>query len=107
MATVYVIIENGIPYPNAYYTYAAAVKVVNEKYSEELSRQIEENPEDKDIFLANMNPVEDARGETQLSMEFLKDINIIIHKLPIVAGGGTRRSRSRSRSTRNRSRRSS
>ena len=112
MASVYVIIENGEPYPNAYYTYAAAVKAVNEKYSEELSRQIEESPEHKDVFLADMNPAEDASGKTELFMEFQKDISIFIHKLPVVARGGTRRSsRSRSsrssRSTRNRSRRSS
>jgi hypothetical protein len=114
MASVYVIIENGIPYSNAYHTYAAAVTVANEKHSEELNRQIAASPEDKDEILANMNPKEGAGGETELFMEFQKDIRIMIHRLPVVARGGTRRSsrnrssrnRSRSRSSRNRSRRS-
>lgn len=109
MASVYVIIENGEPYSNAYYTYAAAVKAVNEKYKDEVATQIKANPDDKDVFLADMNPAEDASGKTELFMEFQKDISIFIHKLPVVARGGTRRSsRSRrNRSTRNRSRRSS
>ena len=96
MASVYVIIENGTPYANTYHTYAAAVRVANEKHSEELNRQIAASPEDKDEILANMNPKEGAGGETELFMEFQKDIRIIIHRLPVVARGGTRRSRSRS-----------
>ena len=96
MEFVYVILENGEAYPSAYTTYAAAVRVVNEKHQDELNRQIEENPEYKDEIVADVNPPENPDGLTSLFIE--KETRILIHKLPVVKTvGGRRRGRSRSR----------
>jgi hypothetical protein len=94
MESVYVVIENGEVYPNAYVTYAAAVRAVNEKHQQELNRQIEENPESRNEILGDVNPSEDASGTTSLYIE--KGIQILVHKLPVLRMAGGKRSRSRS-----------
>lgn len=98
MESVYIVIENGEAYPNAYGTYAAAVRAVNEKHQQELNRQIEENPEGRNEILGDVNPSENASGTTSLYIE--KGIQILIHKLPVLRTAGGKRSRSRSRSSR-------
>lgn len=95
MEFVYAIVENGVAYPKAYTTYAAAVKAANDKHKEELEEQIRENPEYKDEVFSDMNPTENASGATQLYIE--KGIIILIHKLPVVGMAGGRRQRSRSK----------
>ena len=93
MEFIYIVIENGEAYPNAYKTYKAAVKAVNIKHQEELDSQIEELPEYKNSIIADVNPEESGNGTTQLYIE--KGIAILIHKLPIDASSGGRRKGSR------------
>jgi len=83
MPFVYVVIENGEPYPIAYNDYAIAVKSVKNKHKELLEEQIREVRELSDIeeILANINVSENTQGVSHLYIE--KGINIIIHKLPI------------------------
>ena len=90
MDYVYVIVENGDVYPNVYMTYAAAVKVVNDKHEDYLREQIEELPEYKEQILGEVNPLENPTGKTLLYIE--KGIHIEIHKLPIVKAAGGRQS---------------
>ena len=99
MEFVYVVIENGEAYPNAYMTYAAAVRAVNEKHQQELNRQIEENPEGRNEILGDVNPSENASGTTSLYIE--KGIQILVHKLPIIhtVDGGNRSRRYRRKKT--------
>ena len=77
---IYVIIENGVPYPTAYKLYASAVKAVKEKHREYLEEQIREL-HDLDFIenlLADINVPEHPDGMTQLYIE--KGINITIHR---------------------------
>ena len=78
---VYIVIENGEANSNAYKTYESAVKVVNDKYKEELDRQIEEIPDYKDHIIELVNPIENPSGKTFLYIE--KGTYIDIYKLPI------------------------
>jgi hypothetical protein len=103
MESVYIVIENGEAYPNAYTTYAAAVRAVNDKHQLELNRQVEENPESRNEILGYVNPSENASGTTSLYIE--KGIHILVQRLPVVRMAGGKRSRS-SRSSRSRSSRS-
>jgi hypothetical protein len=95
MEFVYVVIENGVVYPSVYTNYAAAVKVVNDKHKEQLTRQVEENPEFKDEILGEVNPKENSSGKTSLYIE--KEINIEISKLPIRSSAGGSRKNTRKR----------
>ena len=79
---VYVVIENGEAYSNAYKTYESAVKAVNEKHMTELQNQIEQVPDEREKILGYVNPLEDPSGKTFLYVE--KEIYIYIYKLPIV-----------------------
>ncbi len=82
MQPIYIIIENGIPYPNAYTSYKSAVNVVKEKHKEYLREQIREL-DDFDMIenvLSNINVDEDI--ETGISKLYIeKGINIEIYKL--------------------------
>lgn len=84
MQSVYVVVENGEAYPDAYMTYRAAVKAVKEKHREILEYQIQEL-KDLDMVeavLSSVNVAEDkVKNTTHLYIE--KGINILIHKLPI------------------------
>ena len=93
MEFIYIVVENGEAYPNAYKTYSAAIKAVNNKHQEELDSLIEESPEYKNTILGDVNPEESKDGTTKLYIE--KGITILIHKLPIDASSGGRRKRSR------------
>lgn len=82
MQPIYIIIENGIPYLNAYPSYKSAVNVVKEKHKEYLREQIREL-DDFDMIenvLSNINVAEDI--ETGISKLYIeKGINIEIYKL--------------------------
>ena len=82
MEYIYVVVENGEAYQNAFRTYESAVKAVNNKHMEELERQIEEVPDLKEEILRDVNRSEDPSGSTLLYVE--KGINIYIHRLPVV-----------------------
>jgi len=81
MQPIYVIIENGEPYPDAYKTYAAAVKAVKDKHCEYLFDQIKQmdSLEDIESTLADVNPPENiSANNTYLYIE--KGIHIHIHR---------------------------
>jgi hypothetical protein len=84
MNFVYIIIENGEPYPNAYTTYKSAVNQVKEKHREYLEEQIKELycVNMIESLLADINVPENI--ETCISKLYIeKGINIIIYKIPI------------------------
>jgi hypothetical protein len=86
MESAYVVIENGESYPVAYTTYEAAVYAVKEKHHEIIEWQIKEVQylDMIENILADINvPENKETNKTQLYIE--KGINIIIHKLVIVA----------------------
>lgn len=72
MQQVYIIIENGVSYPNAYFSYNLAVNAVKLKYTDWDENSINEIdvPENK------------SDGITELYIE--KGIYITIYKLPII-----------------------
>jgi len=84
MEYIYVIIENGDPYPMAFKSYKLAVESVKQKHKNYLEEQI------KDLYeldmiesvITNINVPENI--ETGISRLYIeKGINIEIHKLPI------------------------
>jgi hypothetical protein len=84
MEYIYIVVENGEPYPVSFKNYKSAVKAVREKHKQYLEEQI------KDLYdldmiesvLADINVSENIeKNMTQLYIE--KGINIEIHKLPI------------------------
>lgn len=84
MEYIYIVVENGEAYPNAYKNYKSAVKVVKEKHKEYLEEQIKELHYLYDIesVLADINVPENI--ETGISRLYIeKGINIVIHKLHI------------------------
>ena len=77
---IYIIIENGEPYPEAYKNYASAVKAVKGRYKTYLEEQIREL-HDLDLIeeiLADINVPEHPEGMTRLYIE--KGIHITIHR---------------------------
>ena len=84
MESVYIIIENGESYPNAYTTYMGAVSAVKGKHKEYLKEQINslESVADIESILSDINVPENVEsGKTYLYIE--KGIHILINKLPI------------------------
>jgi hypothetical protein len=82
MSAVYVIIENGDPYPIAYTTFESAVAVVKAKHKEEIDRQLAD-ADGYPICSDLDTPENKVTGETYLYVE--KGIHIRIHKLPILS----------------------
>ena len=102
MASVYVVIENGDPYPEVYKSYNEAASVAKMKHKDMVNSLIDEmagDPESIQSIIDDIEVPENKDGKTYLYVE--KDINIYIYKLPIKASGG------RSRSNKNRSSHSS
>ena len=84
MEYIYIVVENGEPYPLSFKNYKSAVEAVKIKHKQYLEEQI------KDLYdldmiesiLADINVSENVnKNMTQLYIE--KGINIEIHKLPI------------------------
>ena len=85
MEDIYIIVENGNPYPQAYKTYLSAVNSVKEKHHKYLIEQIKELEYfyEIEILLADINVPENTKtGISKLYIE--KGINIEIHKLHII-----------------------
>lgn len=79
--SLYVVVENGVIYPNIYTTYALAVDAVKTKHKEELDRAKQEEVE---LGLDSANTIdvaENPSGQTYLYIE--KGTHIIVSKLPI------------------------
>ena len=83
MNAVYVIIENGDPYPIAYGTFESAVAVVKAKHKETIDEQLKEANGEYDICSDLDVPEDKVTGKTYLYVE--KGINIYIYKLPVLA----------------------
>jgi hypothetical protein len=87
MAKVYLVIENGYPYPDLYSTYQLAREAVATKYAEELESQREFEKEMKETYNPNFqirgfdDVVENETGTTKLYIE--KEIYITIHRYKI------------------------
>ena len=78
MNAVYVIIENGDPYPNVYTSFTSAVATVKVKYKE----VVEELSEEDGSICSELDVPENATGKTYLYIE--KGIHIYIFKLPVL-----------------------
>jgi len=79
--SLYVIVENGIVYPNIYTTYALAVDAVKTKHKIMLDYAKEIELEEDLDPVNEVDVDENPSGETYLYIE--KGIHIIISKLPI------------------------
>lgn len=80
MNTVYVIVENGDPYPIAHASFASAVHAVHEKYKEIVEE--EKMAADGGLISSEIDVPENKTGKTYLYVE--KGIHIYIYKLPVL-----------------------
>jgi hypothetical protein len=79
MVAVYVVVENGVPYPVAYASFESAVAVVKEKHKETLEEQMREA--DGGSICSDVDvPENKLTGHTYLYVE--KEIHINIYLLP-------------------------
>ena len=81
MSFVYIIVENGEAYSEAYGNYYLAVRAVHAKHTEEIERQEREAAAGDDKSCCEVIVPESNTGTTQLYIE--KGINIVILKLRI------------------------
>jgi hypothetical protein len=81
MNAVYIVVENGVPYPIAYASFAQAAAAAKETHKETLKEQIRE-AEGGSICSDVDMPENKLTGKTYLYVE--KGIHIYIHKLPIL-----------------------
>ena len=77
MTVIYVVIENGDPYPSAYTSFVAASEAVKTKYRETVEEQIAEGGTCSEIDVP-----ENTSGTTYLYVE--KGIHIYIYRLPVL-----------------------
>jgi hypothetical protein len=83
MDHVYIVVENGDPYPVAYKTFFDATNAIREKYKEEI--ELEQRWCEENAGLHGCNDVdgpENLNGTTYYYIE--KGIHIYICKLPVV-----------------------
>jgi len=81
-AAVYVVVENGVPYPIAYTSFACAAAAAKEKHKETLEEQMREA--DGGSICSDVDVPENTLiGKTYLYVE--KEIHIYIYKLPIIS----------------------
>jgi hypothetical protein len=85
---IYVVVDNGDVYPEAYSTYDLAVAAVQKKYPDEY-----EESKEGDTAHELYKVKENKSGTTKLYIE--KGINIIISKLSVKSAGGRKSRRSR------------
>ena len=79
---IYVVIENGDPYPVAYMNYTAAVDAVKLKHKEAIEAELEWLNRNEGCGGCNEVDVPEAKeGLSRLYIE--KGIHIEIHKLPV------------------------
>jgi len=80
---IYVVIENGDPYPVAYMNYTAAIDAVKLNHKEEIEEELKWLKENEGEIGCNEVDVPEAKqGPSRLYIE--KGIHIEIHKLPVV-----------------------
>ena len=76
---MYIVIENGLPYPNIYTSYISAASSVQEKYKEIIEEEIREA--EGYPICSEIDVPEDKSGTTYLYVE--KGIHIYIYRLEI------------------------
>lgn len=79
--SMYVVIENGLPYPHLYTSYASAAAVAQAKYKEVIKEEIKEA--DGYPICSEIDVPENTSGTTYLYVE--KGIHIYIYKLEILS----------------------
>ena len=82
MDPIYIIVENGVPYPFAYKTYADCVSAVKSRHIQYLEEQIKDlyHLDFIETLLADINVPENT--ETNITKLYIeKGIHIMIHKL--------------------------
>uniref|UniRef100_A0A6C0BD33 Uncharacterized protein n=1 Tax=viral metagenome TaxID=1070528 RepID=A0A6C0BD33_9ZZZZ len=82
MDYVYIVIENGDPYPLAYKKYEDAVASVKTRHKESLLRELQWIQENDHPGCNEVDVPESESGLSRLYIE--KGIHIEIHKLPIL-----------------------
>ena len=83
MNSVYVVIENGDPYPIAYGRFESAIAAVKKKHQETIDAQLKEANGEYDIC-SELDVAENKiTGKTELYVE--KGIYIHIYKMPILS----------------------
>ena len=82
MDPVYVVVENGEPYPVVYKTYAAAMAAVREKHKEEIEADLKWLAENWGHSVNVLDTAENEKGEMYLYIE--KGISIYIYRLPVL-----------------------
>jgi hypothetical protein len=78
---VYVVVENGDPYPVVYKTYAAAVAAVREKHKEDLEAELKWLAENWGHSVNVLDVAENEKGKMYLYVE--KGIHIYVYRLPV------------------------
>jgi hypothetical protein len=81
MDPIYIVIENGDAYPDAYESYHAAVTSVIEKYADEVEQELQNG----EYSCWSIPVQEDNQGTTYLYIE--KGIHIYIHRFYLPARG--------------------
>jgi hypothetical protein len=79
--SMYIVIENGDPYPHLYTSYASAAAAAQEKYKEVIEEQIKESGGYP--ICSELDVPEDTSGKTYLYVE--KGIHIYIYKLEVLS----------------------
>lgn len=83
MHIIYIVVENGDPYPVAYNTYHLAVAAVKLKHKEEIEQELswlEDNPGQH-----GCNDIDVPEAISSISRLYIeKGIHIEIHRLPVV-----------------------
>ena len=78
---VYVVIENGDPYPNAFTSYEKAAEAVRAKFKEEIKNDIYWQGQDGMESVNDLFTPESPTGISKMYVE--KEIHIEIHRLPV------------------------
>ena len=77
---VYIVVENGTPYPAAFGTYKTAAEAVFTRHANTIVQQMADDPQNADDILNDVTPVEHPMGMTYIYIE--KGIHIYIYRLP-------------------------
>ena len=78
---IYVVIENGDPYPNAFTTYEKAAEAVRVKYKQVIDNDIEWKDSEGMHSVNDLFTPENPAGISLMYVE--KGIHIEIHRLPV------------------------
>jgi archaellum component FlaG (FlaF/FlaG flagellin family) len=77
---VYIVVENGAPYPTAFGTYKTAAEAVFTRHANTIVQQMADDSQNADDILNDVTPVENPMGITYIYIE--KGIHIYIYRLP-------------------------